>query len=500
MRHATFNIPLAAGYVTVLLSTLALGGCEGSELSSSCEGASCMDGNAPIDGGSHEDSATSDGGGSIDAAMSSHDADPVADAGPDTSDAGRCVPACAGRTCGSDGCGGSCAPGCGAGESCSVSGQCTPDGCTANCAGRECGPDPICGQTCGNRNVGESCNASGACVCEPTCTSRECGDDGCGGTCGAGCTGAETCNAAGQCELGFRPYTGPMARVRLINGDLLTSAAGRKVCLFGTDDDRPYAVLNALGFAAGSTVTIDATYVEVPAGIALRASQPITIGLGTDTADGCALSESQPLGDAPLMADRYYTIVARNYDEFFTRECAANPSETYCEFYGRSRTSETEVPCATEGVFLFEDGNMISGNYANGLRVVNLTSNASQIALSFESGSSRPLGNVAGGERVNWGYNPFVEGERLRICPSYLDCDPSIDPLEAAYAMLGCTDDGASAWLLGEVTSSRFSAPDRNTTVYIFGNAGRLNSSGTAIVDADIGIAVAHDVTDGALP
>jgi hypothetical protein len=289
-----------------------------------------------------------------------------------------------------------------------------------------------------------------------------------------------------------------MARVRLINGDLLTSTAGRKICLFGTDDDRPYAVLNALGFAAGSTVTVNATYVEVPAGVALRASQSITVGLGSNAADGCVASASQPLGEAPLMADRYYTIVARNYDEFFTGECAANPSEDYCEFYSRSRTSETEVPCATEGIFLFRDGNLISGNYERGLRLVNLTSNASQIASSATPNSYSTLGNIAGGTDINSGYEP-ASRDRLRICPSYLRCDPAIDSFAAANAVNACTD-GASAWLLGEVTNSRFVAPDRSTTVYVFGNAGRRNSSSSAIVDAEIGIAIAHDITDGPLP
>jgi hypothetical protein len=73
-----------------------------------------------------------------------------------------CVPDCAGRSCGFDGCSGTCSPGC---------------------------PDPL-----------QPCNeATGLCECIPDCTGRECGSDGCDGTCGAGC-GTGTCNEeAGVC-------------------------------------------------------------------------------------------------------------------------------------------------------------------------------------------------------------------------------------------------------------------------------------------------------------
>jgi hypothetical protein len=40
----------------------------------------------------------------------------------------ECVPQCDGRSCGPDGCGDQCAPGCGGGELCSDQGQCVPDG------------------------------------------------------------------------------------------------------------------------------------------------------------------------------------------------------------------------------------------------------------------------------------------------------------------------------------------------------------------------------------
>lgn len=75
-----------------------------------------------LDAGPAFDSGTgSDAGAGADAG-SIADAGAGADAGP------VCIPACTGKQCGSDGCGGTCGA-CGAGQSCSASGQCeTPSG------------------------------------------------------------------------------------------------------------------------------------------------------------------------------------------------------------------------------------------------------------------------------------------------------------------------------------------------------------------------------------
>ena len=69
-----------------------------------------------------------------------------------------CVPSCDGNSCGSDGCGGSCA----------------------------CGPGKVCD--------------AGACItCTPDCFGKSCGPDGCGGVCGA-CGESDTC-VDDACEL-----------------------------------------------------------------------------------------------------------------------------------------------------------------------------------------------------------------------------------------------------------------------------------------------------------
>jgi hypothetical protein len=97
---------------------------------------------------------------------------------------GACVPNCDGKSCGGDGCGGSCGT-CPAGQLCKEN-QCQDaGGCQPKCDGLVCGPDG-CGGTCGECQPGFKCH-SGQCkqeVCQPDCAGKTCGDDGCGGSCG----------------------------------------------------------------------------------------------------------------------------------------------------------------------------------------------------------------------------------------------------------------------------------------------------------------------------
>lgn len=107
---------------------------------------------------------------------------------------GSCTPSCSGRTCGSDGCNGSCGT-CLAGQTCTLQGQCM--NCAPVCTGKTCGPDG-CGGNCGSCGAGNECNSSGQCVpvCQPNCQFAQCGDDGCSGSCG-------TCAANQVCLFGF---------------------------------------------------------------------------------------------------------------------------------------------------------------------------------------------------------------------------------------------------------------------------------------------------------
>jgi len=104
-----------------------------------------------------------------------------------------CAPDCTGKACGDDGCGGSC----GACAGVCQSGQCVTT-CAPDCTGKSCGDDG-CGGSCGP--CAGVCQ-SGQCVttCAPDCTGKVCGDNGCGGACGT-CGASETCTA-GRCQPG----------------------------------------------------------------------------------------------------------------------------------------------------------------------------------------------------------------------------------------------------------------------------------------------------------
>lgn len=104
-----------------------------------------------------------------------------------------CQPVCANRTCGDDGCGGSCGS-CQAGFTCTASGSgrsCQQDGCQPQCNGKSCG-DNGCGGSCGTCPSGQTCS-NGSCVCVRNCNGKTCGSDGCGGSCGT-CGSGQTCN------------------------------------------------------------------------------------------------------------------------------------------------------------------------------------------------------------------------------------------------------------------------------------------------------------------
>ena len=104
-----------------------------------------------------------------------------------------CTPACDGRACGDDGCGGTCGT-CTGGDVC-TDGACVPP-CTPACDGKSCGDDG-CGGTCGTCTGSDVCSDGQCTPCTPACDGKSCGDDGCGGTCGA-CTGSDVCTD-GQC-------------------------------------------------------------------------------------------------------------------------------------------------------------------------------------------------------------------------------------------------------------------------------------------------------------
>ncbi|MBR59082.1 MAG: hypothetical protein CMH54_13820, partial [Myxococcales bacterium] len=120
------------------------------------------------------------------------------------SDTGRsCIPNCAFKQCGDDGCGGSCGV-CGEGLSCTEEGYCAVN-CIPDCAGRDCGDDG-CGGSCGFCDLGTACSDAGVCTesCIPDCTGKHCGADGCGGSCGSCAEGLE-CDDQFRCVESCTP-------------------------------------------------------------------------------------------------------------------------------------------------------------------------------------------------------------------------------------------------------------------------------------------------------
>jgi hypothetical protein len=87
---------------------------------------------------------------------------------------------------------------CETGQVClAATGEC----CTPACAGRECGDDG-CGGTCeaeGSAPCGDTC-VDGHWIFT-ACDGKECGDNGCEGSCGT-CAAGKACDAAGLCVAG----------------------------------------------------------------------------------------------------------------------------------------------------------------------------------------------------------------------------------------------------------------------------------------------------------
>ena len=144
-----------------------------------------------------------------------------------------CQPSCEGRACGDDGCGGSCGS-CSEGRfcltqtgTCQVADPCGGVSATGCCDGdtlRWCVVESLqslsCEGGCGwDEEIGEyNCGGEGAdpsgthpmmCGAECSCVGKNCGDDGCGGSCGS-CEGGAAC-VAGICttdECGGITYDG----------------------------------------------------------------------------------------------------------------------------------------------------------------------------------------------------------------------------------------------------------------------------------------------------
>lgn len=159
----------------------------------------------------------------------------------------KCEPACTGRKCGDDGCGGTCGPGCGTGETCTEQGQCEA-ACVGSCTGKACGDDG-CGKSCGTCGTGLTCattEESNKCVPDAwTCDPDDYADTFvCNCDCGAvdpdcaaptdmslppvplnGCAEEQVCDGTGAC-VDRVPATWTCAKARYDDGLLCDCECG----------------------------------------------------------------------------------------------------------------------------------------------------------------------------------------------------------------------------------------------------------------------------------
>ncbi len=155
--------------------------------------------------------------------VSPHDSPHGTDAHPPPDD-GPCIPACDGKECGPNGCGGKCGA-CPAAAPLCVEGLCKTV-CTPSCDGKECGSNG-CGGKCGSCPAAAPLCEAGKCYpkCAPKCSGKECGPDGCGGQCGS-CLEPSKCTDLGKCEgSGSCVNTGDVAILSVALGDVNAALA-----------------------------------------------------------------------------------------------------------------------------------------------------------------------------------------------------------------------------------------------------------------------------------
>jgi hypothetical protein len=169
---------------------------------------------------------------------------------------------CVGKVCGTDGCGGSCGL-CADGQTCTDAGQCV-DQCTPNCLNKECGLNG-CGGSCGNCNNNQFCNDAGQCVneCTPDCFLKECGDDGCGGSCGD-CDDDVLCTVSGACggQCLECLYEDECSTIDFAGGTLSNWNIDAAVVLTHLGETPAPTSSHMLKLTTGEGLTVEASYVH----------------------------------------------------------------------------------------------------------------------------------------------------------------------------------------------------------------------------------------------
>ena len=294
--------------------------------------------------------------------------------------------------------------------------------------------------------------------------------------------------------LAFRPYSGPRARLRVIDAHFKASGAGIKVCLFGDDDDpRPYAAVRVANVVSvpGFESPVKATYVEVPALANLRASVHPRYDLDTvvidSTADGCDGRDALHLrGEGGLIAGAHYTAV--NISPSASSARCERSEEDGCQFYPMYGAGVAATQCAESGLRTFRDGHLGTGGY----RVVNLTNDAALLSHSPSLGVEVELRHTDLPFSFAESYEATIPGDTTYLCPAYARCtgaDLDVNPFTE------CTQ-GNPAWMLGTIESSRIARRDRFTSFYVVGEARELAANGSGLTGVNPKVITAHDVAD----
>ncbi|TXD38379.1 hypothetical protein FRC98_05680 [Lujinxingia vulgaris] len=336
-------------------------------------------------------------------------------------------------------------------------------------------------QDCGIRIEGDDT------VCEPRCPEGFCGPDGCGGTCAA-------CDEDvwGENE----------ARLRVIVGQHPGEASARKVCFYREGESTPFEVMTQPAVTTGRIASVYAEYVTMPASPDLRVAHLAWEDAYDESDEGCDASLARPVSAEGLVAGEYHTLVVTAYAQGSSEACATDSEVEGCGFYpAGSGTSGSTEACPAPAAMLVRDGQRVDGSYQAGWRVVNVTANAQIIAASSEDNLWNRHASLlsAQGAAEAQVYNTLAFTTSMRVCPAYVLCEPGVDEEQQRAAVAACTR-GEASWLLAELNHGRLSSIDQATTIYVFGNAGRLDSTGDGVIEQDISLVVANDVRDGALP
>lgn len=226
-----------------------------------------------------------------------------------------CTPSCEGKTCGPDGCGGTCGSCegdflcsngacvnpdalCEQGEQqCEASDlmTCAEDGmswkllqtCPWGCDDAACNPEPRCqplcdGKQCGDDGCQGSCGEcdeglvcdAGVCAppqCTPECGQRECGDDTCGGSCGL-CPQGFTCDDLGACQ----PLPGGTVTGSLVSEYLWAEFNQDDVIHLMGPETMPAAGVSVLVYSDDGITLLGAGEVMEDGTFSVPVSQPLT--------------------------------------------------------------------------------------------------------------------------------------------------------------------------------------------------------------------------------